>query len=424
MSLINQMLKDLEQRSRPPLDPEAALAGLHATEEIELKKNREKYKLMVSVLLCLTLFFFLVVHYHGLLKLPPVPLGKRQILLNTPPTTGNKDTATLALPVIPLTPTILTGIALQTQKELTSLRLLLNQSTLYRVNSNVQAQTITLVLENTRLVANLPIVDYMNSAIKDMQMKNETNGDLKIILKLNGGIELKQLGLDETTKRPELQLSFLRNVAEPLIVAQKAPIIEKQTKSVKTWMVDLASSEQYQQAVNFAKQGQVGKAVPMLENLVKKFPEYSAARHILAVLLFEQGKKFQAQQILQIGLQQQPFYLPYIELQARILVSEGKITQALNLLQKAAPSLEANPDYHAFIAALYQRQGQWALAMNLYEQILTLQPSNAVWWMGLGITFENLGKRSQALEAYARAESGDNLSPELKAFVRSRMHNL
>jgi MSHA biogenesis protein MshN len=105
-------------------------------------------------------------------------------------------------------------------------------------------------------------------------------------------------------------------------------------------------------------------------------------------------------------------------------VVQGKIRQALNLLQLAPPPLETNPDYHAFVAALYQRQGQPFFAEKLYEQLLVLQPDNAAWWTGLGIALENLGKNTQAVQAYWKARNSEQVNPELRIFVENHIHNL
>jgi len=102
-------------------------------------------------------------------------------------------------------------------------------------------------------------------------------------------------------------------------------------------------------------------------------------------------------------------------------VNEGRINQALTLLKKSPPSLATNPEYYAFIAALYQRLGQLPSAENLYQQLTTLHPEKGVWWLGLGVTQEGLGKSAQALEAYAKAERSQDLDPELRGYVGTRL---
>jgi len=104
------------------------------------------------------------------------------------------------------------------------------------------------------------------------------------------------------------------------------------------------------------------------------------------------------------------------------LLKENNVNKAISILEKYAPSIEANPKYHAFIAALYQRQGKTNLAANLYKQLLDLDPKNAKWWLGLGVTQESLGNTTAAVEAYNNADAIGGLSPETKAYVDTRIH--
>jgi MSHA biogenesis protein MshN len=138
-------------------------------------------------------------------------------------------------------------------------------------------------------------------------------------------------------------------------------------------------------------------------------------------LLLQQKNNTAAKSVIDAGLELHPDNLIFVKLKAHLLVDEDKITEAISLLEDAAPPLMDNPDYHAFVAALYQREGKSALAASLYKQLLSLQPSNAKWWVGLGVALDAMGSHSQALEAYTNATNTNGLNPELKAYAESQL---
>jgi tetratricopeptide (TPR) repeat protein len=424
MSVINQMLKDLEKRT-PPMSSDIALPNMPLTIFYSNKKLLKKYS-MIGALFFLTMLFvmlghqFIFTHHaastknnsHAAVFVQP----KTQLpqMINPPGNTA-----------LHLTPSILTGMTLQLDKETTSLRLLLSQDVLYRVMMNRKGQLV-LLLENARLVASIPPINTMNSAVKNLQMINEKNGDLKIILTLKPDAELARLELNQAGKLPELQLDLLSTITSDAETNAKIKntFVEQQKGSIITLRTDISVSEQYQRALQLSTEGHGNDAIKMLTALLAKNPDYVAARESLAALLIAQGNTAQAQQVIKMGLQQRPFYPAYVQLKARMLVNAGKINQALNLLQLAPPTLKADPDYHAFIAALYQRQGQSLFAEKLYEQLLGLQPDNATWWIGLGIALENMGKQTLAMEAYLKASHNDHLNPELKMYAETRINRL
>lgn len=413
MSLINQMLKDLEERTRPSLDPEMALTGLHVTNSYQLKRSRKKYILIVSLFFMSFIFFLL--SYHAVFPRHEQIIHLHRNISDTLP----KATTISAnsLPDWHTKPATLTGITFQLQNQMTNIRFLLNQDSLYRINTEADLHTIVLILENTRPITTLPIMNYTGSAVQNMEMVQEAGGDLKIIFRLMQNAELQRVDLSKNNQLPELQIKLMLNSIEQ---PQKTAMVEQPIGQIKKLFAETAE-EQYQQALDLSVKGQKNQAIAELNQLIEKYPKFLPARESLVQLLWQSGKQAEAEQVIKASLESNPFYPPFIKMKARMLVDQGKMTQALNLLQIAAPSLQQDPGYHALVAALYERQGQPQMAADLYKQLLALQPDNAMWWLGLGIALENQGKYKQAKAIYAKTAHMDGLNPELRAFIRTRM---
>lgn len=428
MSLINQMLKDLEKRTQVTPKSDVVLVGLQSVIAPSLQ-NDKKYYAITAIALTVALLVAI-----------PVVIHKHHIALNLATAQPAQQIATPAAaapaPIndsakaVQQTTAMLTGAALQVAPNMTQLRLMLNQNILYKIESSQDEQEITLVLDNTHLVATLPAVNFSGSAIQNLTTTNEPNGDLKIVINLNPGAHLDNLDLTDTKQPPELLINIAYPSAAtvaatpaPQQVALNSNDPDVQILNLKRPVQESNSLQQYQHALNLSAEGSMVQAQQVLRDLIEQYPDFIPARETLVGQLVQEGKMDDAEKLLDAGLKLDPNQVNFIQIKARLLVTQGKIESALNLLQSAPPAIEANPDYHAFIAALYQQRGEPLVAAQIYEKLLRLQPNNSKWWVGLGIALENIGKHNQALEAYNRAESSGQLTPELRAYIRTRMDN-
>jgi len=409
MSLINDMLKNLEKNPRPFLHPEKLLEGLNPNFTRELHKNRSYYFFIIL----LSLIFIVICLYGAMLKPNVIPKTSAE---KAPTLARAHDFLEQELPSITTNPSMLTGIALQMQHDMTNLRFLLNQNTLYRLSANTDKNEMTIIFENTQLLAALPKIDFAGSGIENIQAFTDENKNLKLVLSLNANADLKRLELSDTGHETELQMD---------IAYVSIPTLESTVKSmpisIKNPVTEEASEQQYQQALTLSAAGQNHKAIQILKVLLMQYPEQLKTRESLITLLMNTGNRSEAENMINAGLEQQADYTPFVELKARMLVDAGKNSAALRILEQSAPSLKSNPEYHAFIAAIYQRSGKYSLAAGLYKQLLAINPSNGKWWLGLGVTLEAMGNQSQALEAYANAENTGDFNPELKAYLASRL---
>lgn len=397
MSVINQMLRDLARRSKPLAGPEVILSGLTATDYVKPEKNKFKYAGLLSGIALMSMLIFL----NNKASAPQTAAKKEIPEIMTVKPTASASIQSYSKPDFSLEPTHLTGITFQVEKDRTLFRFLLNQNTLYRVNSCSQNE-LSIILENTKLMSSVPQIDTMVSAVKMMRVMELPDGSLKIILKFNQNTELKQLALNDSGKFSELQMDVAEDNSSQL------------GGMVKKLSYDTTVYDDYIQ---------MNKSVNLLVPFVEQHPDFVPARKTLMLLLLKENKLNQALHIVDTGLTLRPGYLPFVQLKAKTLVQLGKADQALMLLQTSAPAMEENPDYYSFIAALAQREHHFLLAQTIYERLLSLQPDNSIWWMGLGISLESLRKNAAALEAYQKSNTS-RLSPELKVYVENRMHAL
>jgi tetratricopeptide (TPR) repeat protein len=242
-------------------------------------------------------------------------------------------------------------------------------------------------------------------------------------------MELAQLNAKHEKNFPAVQIELDHKkdlIKEEVIVSKPKEIIAsppiQKTNLIKK-AIAYSKEDEFEEARTFLSQGRNNEAIQTLTNILANDPEFFSARDLLATIFYEQGNFEKANAVLKKGLQQRPLYPPYVRLTAEIMMTKGRLNEALNLLQEAPPTLKEYPEYHALLAALYQRIGKPDYAEGLYEKLLTLQPDNVIWWLGLGIARESMNKKFEALDAFAKADA-DGLTPELRNYVESRISHL
>ena len=427
MSVINQMLNDLDQRSAESTRPTDVISGLLSSSYHRRKNSRRILHGM--------LFIFLVGISATILLLSYTHHAPHQFIARhaaiQSAVQGSSTIDDVALPLHPIAPAVMTGITLQAQSDMTYLRFLLNQNVLYRIAENTAKHQLIITIEHALLTTSLPKINYSNSAISNIAMKNQRDGDLNIVVTLRPDVYLQHLELVRVGQFPEFQLDFFNKkipLADDQLFDTRNSDSDNQTKVdqnksafTKEVVVDINAEQIYQKAVALSSEGNRREAMSVLSGLIQKYPNMNKARQLWVTLLIQSGNNTRAQEVLQNGLLLQPENITFLLFSAKLLVEESKVKEALGLLEKVSPSLKQYPDYYAFVAALYQRTGQPSLAAKWYEQLLAYKSDNAVWWAGLGIAFDSMGKGSEAREAFRRADNSASLNPDLKAYIETRM---
>ncbi|GGC11086.1 tetratricopeptide repeat protein [Pseudoduganella buxea] len=178
----------------------------------------------------------------------------------------------------------------------------------------------------------------------------------------------------------------------------------------------------YRRALVLLQDGRLAEGIATLEQALFVYPRHEAARQTVAGLLLEQGRNDEASRHLQLGLGLNPNQPQMAMLLARLQL-EHHGAAAVETLRRTLPHASANADYLGFLAAALQRQRRHREAIEQYDAALRLLPQNGVWWMGLGISLQAEGRKTEARAAFTRAKQA-GLSPELQGFVERSLGQL
>jgi len=393
MSVINQMLKDLDKRTGEQPKFNLPNFGYH---KLASNKHRSQKWLAIAMLLVaggLLVADLYVVgqHINNIFeksKIKPLPIKTKSAVYYSEIKQQPFAQSLLAN----IKPAELTEMFVKNQIESTTFELNFSNSVLYRIIQNNQSGVITLTFENANLLQKLPLINYSQSSIANLKILSQTNNQLTLLIYPKSGVNLEQAGFD--LSNPKL---FTIKFSAPTI-----PLVEKLSVPILDPAVSLKSN--------------VLPKKPII------LPINAGDIYQQAVKLWQEQKQTDAELLIKDNLKKFPQEISLILLKARIELDEGKVRSAIQSLEKHSPEIIDHPEYYSLLAALYQRNNQAALSAKLYQQLIAIEPGNAIWWLGLAVSLDSLGKHLTAMHAYQQADQSNGLTPTLKAFVETKIY--
>jgi Flp pilus assembly protein TadD len=185
-----------------------------------------------------------------------------------------------------------------------------------------------------------------------------------------------------------------------------------------------AGNVELARALNLLASGQSRRGLDALRAYVLGHPRERRVRARFARELLKAGRATEAEAVLRTGLKLTPDAAELARLLAHRLFDDGDPAQALHVLLRAAPPVAADPEYHAFVAALHQQAEDHAAAAATYRAILAVRSDSGAAWLGLGISLAAGSKPDEARAAFARAVGDVRLSSAIREFARQETARL
>jgi MSHA biogenesis protein MshN len=376
MSVINQMLQDLENRH----SASSADTSLSAQIKAVAKRRRLHPAWWLIPLFALVLF-------AGLFAWWLWPISKTGIAI---PAEGRQSDASLMQAKFPATPQLaqLPPIAVPERNEQP-------ETDSKRVTQDTVSQS---------------------TAAQKIETEPRQLPEQQAVLSLKPAVSL------DYGKQLPAQVSASLSRLNPSSGERAVPATMATSKQIKEITPQQQAENDYGKAVTLLQQGRTAEASELLGKVLLLDPVNTSARQTLAGLLVE-GKHYdEARRSLQDGLKLDPSQTGLAMILARLQVEQGDTQSALKSLQRSLPYAVERPDYQAFLAALLQREGRHKEAIEHYSQALRKSPGSGIWLMGLGISLQAENRQAEAQEAFNRAKASHTLSPELQAFVDQQLN--
>ncbi|MDO9476086.1 MAG: hypothetical protein Q7L07_05180 [Pseudohongiella sp.] len=172
--------------------------------------------------------------------------------------------------------------------------------------------------------------------------------------------------------------------------------------------------QQVQTALQQWASGQQLTALQTLDSFAFENPQAHYSRETLVKLLIQMGETERAMQAAELGLAIQPGSAVYRKLKARLLLAANTPIEAVDLLAVASPAVSSDTEYHDLLASAYLAARQYEGAVGSYQALLQQNSNEARWWYGLAASLDALGRSADAGAAYEQALKLPALSEALR----------
>ena len=155
---------------------------------------------------------------------------------------------------------------------------------------------------------------------------------------------------------------------------------------------------------NLVSAGNWAEATPVLEQLIRRFPDREAAYGLLAQAYRGSGELARATESLRRLAERKPgFPMIHVSL-AQALMEEGpsRSEAALAALEKAERISPADPDVYFLRGKLHLAQGRLHDAVAAFSRAIALRPDSPTFRYQLGLAYQRMGKHGEAKDQFER----------------------
>ncbi|TWX49200.1 tetratricopeptide repeat protein [Colwellia hornerae] len=205
------------------------------------------------------------------------------------------------------------------------------------------------------------------------------------------------------------------------------PVAKKSTLTISR--KELTPNQLAEQKLKRAEQAlannDVSKAETMFEDVLLVLPTHKTARKHLAALWFGRQSYSAALNLLSQGINLSPNDSEFRVMQARIYLQQNSIQQAFDTLNNMPNVNEMlNVEYQSLRATTAQQLKKFSFSAQAYQILVNLEPSSGRWWLGLGVALDSNSEFKQASTAYQTALNKTGLSGSAENFARQRIIEL
>ncbi|MDP2787788.1 MAG: tetratricopeptide repeat protein [Pseudomonadota bacterium] len=199
-------------------------------------------------------------------------------------------------------------------------------------------------------------------------------------------------------------------------------------KEIKPLTPQAQAEEAWRQASRLLEQGRNHDAQDKLESALRLDPAHAGARQSLIALVLEAGDGARAETLLREGLALQANDPWYPRSLAQLQLQRGDYAQAAAILKTGLGKRPDTANWGLYASTL-AKLGKPGDAAQAYREALRPNPAQGGqaergnWWIGLAVALEQNGEKVEAAAAYQRALQ-TRLSSELREFAQQKAREL
>lgn len=221
-----------------------------------------------------------------------------------------------------------------------------------------------------------------------------------------------------TTGKPVTKTPVANKTAAGVGVDEGSGQIQKRQRPLTRQQ---KAERSFQRAYAQLQQGHLQQGTMHLQQALQYDPSHRQARELLAGAYIKSRRLVEAEMVLREGVRLWPADMQLSQLYARLLLQQKKAAAAVKVLVSHRPAVFKQPDYYALLAAAYQQAGKHGQAAEIYFALVKAYPANGMWWLGRAMALEASTQRDEAASAYHKAIESGSLKPSLLRYAKQQL---
>ncbi|MFB0980295.1 MAG: tetratricopeptide repeat protein [Alteromonadaceae bacterium] len=216
--------------------------------------------------------------------------------------------------------------------------------------------------------------------------------------------------------------SIPKKLADPIVKAAKKSTLKISRKQLSPRALAKQKLIRAEQALN---NNNIAQAETLFEDVLLVMPEHKSARKQLAALWFGRQAYSDALNLLSQGIHLSPNDNEFRLMKARVYLQQNRVQQGFTTLNNMPGVNEVvNVEYQSLRATTAQQLNEFSFAAQAYQILVNIEPSAARWWLGLAVAHDSNSEFEQASNAYKTALNKSGLSGSAETFARQRITEL
>ena len=410
MSVINTMLKDLERRGvECSSSDDNVLGGLSANNNVASADSQEGHPyLLSSVIIVSILIIMIAAYYLSPYQLVSVAKEKPELQPASVNNSGAVAQTTYNKPVAVKPNKTLASTAVNVQS--------VSEKSKVIVAKVAEDQAAPMQLEPSNLTSPAMVASVQNKLVA---RQDEQDLDIEVQVQETTIATAPVKNSQTDNKQQKAALAKTKAVDEPDRFSEALQVVNKKQRAATK---QEKSQQAYAAARSLYNEGSKQKSKALLKEALGYSTHNREAYRLLTVIYLEDGRADLASEIIEQGLLVHVNDQKLLQLYLQTLVQNNKYEEAIVVMEQRLRL--TTPEDLGYLAGLYQKNDDHLNAVTLYSRALQLKPSNSIWWMGQGISFEIMKKYDEALQSYQKSISTGQLSSKLAQYIINKINSI
>ncbi|RHW76913.1 lipopolysaccharide assembly protein LapB [Colwellia sp. RSH04] len=263
----------------------------------------------------------------------------------------------------------------------------------------------------------LETVSKPNSLSTVATTNNNNTGESEVIV--NPATKVIESTKKKAQNNNEVANANEQVTPEEILNAEKPKKASSMTVSRRQLTSQELIEQKLQQAEKLLATRNVAKAEELLQDILIIEPKHLEARKKLAALWYGRKAYNKAGNLLSQGIALAPKNKELRQMKAQILVKQQKFRLAYNVLEPLA-DIE-NEEYQVLLASVAQETGHLTMAIQSYQRLINMQPNVGRWYLGQAIVYDKDSQFNLAGQAYKLALARNDLTNASAQFAQQRL---